>query len=183
MSSRQWSVSSENQATSLEVKTDTTNSYGGSRNPFAHGFRDLIVYQRQRELARRVFETSKRFPKDETFSLTDQIRRSSRSVGAAIAEAWGKRRYPRHFVSKLTDADSEQLETQHWLESARDAGYLKENDRQALLQLCDEIGRMIGSMIGKAEQFNNSEALVLKEDAASNDSAYCSLTTADFVTS
>jgi four helix bundle protein len=174
-------VVSEWQIGHTKMSNHTPSSYSSIRNPFARGFRELIVYQRQRELARRVFEATKGFPKDEMFSLTDQIRRSSRAVGAAIAEAWGKRRYPRHFVSKLTDADSEQLETQHWLESARDAGYLQNADCQTLLQLCDEIGRMLGSMINKAEQFNVAEPLVLKEDAASEESAYCSLTTADFV--
>ena len=79
----------------------------------ARCFRDLMVYQKAREVARRIFELTKVFPKEEIYSLTDQGRRASRSVGAQIAEAWGKRRYERHFVSKLTDADSEQLETQH----------------------------------------------------------------------
>lgn len=87
---------------------------------FAKSFRDLAVYQKARELSREIFRISKSFPKDETFSLTDQIRRSSRAIGANIAAAWAKRRYERHFVSKPTDADGEQLETQHWLETAFD---------------------------------------------------------------
>lgn len=66
----------------------------------------------------------KKFPKEEMYSLTDQVRRSSRSIGAQIAEAWGKRKYERHFVSKLTDADGEQLETQHWIETALDCSYV-----------------------------------------------------------
>ena len=82
----------------------------------ANGFRELIVYQKSQEVSRLVFELSKSFPKEEAYSMTDQIRRASRSIGAQIAEAWGKRRYERHFVSKLTDADAEQLETQHWIE-------------------------------------------------------------------
>ena len=86
----------------------------------AKSFRDLIVHQKARALARRIFELSKSFPKEEAYSLTDQIRRASRSVGAQIAEAWGKRQYERHFVSKLTDADAEQLETQHWTDVAFD---------------------------------------------------------------
>ena len=73
----------------------------------ARNFRDLAVYQKARKVSRAIFESSKGFPKEETYSLTDQIRRASRSIGAQIAEAWAKRRYPRHFVSKLTDADAE----------------------------------------------------------------------------
>src|SRR5262245_65652023 len=80
----------------------------------AKSFRDLIVHQRARKVAQIVFELSKSFPREEAYSLTDQVRRASRSIGAQIAEAWGKRQYERHFVSKLTDADAEQLETQHW---------------------------------------------------------------------
>jgi four helix bundle protein len=77
-------------------------------------------------LAKAVFEASKTFPREEAYSLTDQGRRASRSIGAQIAEAWAKRRYARHFASKLTDADGEQLETQHWLIMAFDCGYLSE---------------------------------------------------------
>jgi four helix bundle protein len=77
----------------------------------ANSFRDLVVYQKARELSREIFQISKSFPRDETFSLTDQIRRSLRAIGANIAEAWAKRRYEKHFVSKLTDADGEQQET------------------------------------------------------------------------
>src|SRR5512136_3154362 len=90
----------------------------------AESFRDLLVYQKARELQREVFLISRAFPKDERFSLSDQIRRSSRSIGANIAEAWAKRRYEAHFVSKLTDADGEQYETQHWIETALECGYL-----------------------------------------------------------
>ena len=80
----------------------------------ARSFRDLAVYQKARKVSRAIYKISKGFPKEETYSLTDQIRRSSRSIGAQISEAWAKRRYERHFVSKLTDADAEQMETQHW---------------------------------------------------------------------
>jgi four helix bundle protein len=75
-------------------------------------------------VSRRFFELSKSFPAEERFSLTDQGRRSSRSIGAQIAEAWAKRGYEKHFVSKLTDADGEQQETQHWVDAALDCGYL-----------------------------------------------------------
>jgi four helix bundle protein len=90
----------------------------------AQSFRDLVVYRKARAVAKRMFEISKGFPREETYSLTDQVRRSSRSIGAQIAEAWSKRRYEKHFVSKLTDADGEQQETQHWIDLAHDCGYL-----------------------------------------------------------
>ena len=83
----------------------------------AKSFRDLEVYKLTRQLSYEIYETFKSFPKEEMYSLTDQIRRSSRSVGAQIAETWAKRQYERHFVSKLTDADGEQQETQHWIET------------------------------------------------------------------
>ncbi len=94
----------------------------------AKSFRDLEVYKLARELAQEIFKLSKCFPKEETYALTDQIRRSSRSVGAQIAEAWAKRRYEKHFISKLTDADGEQQETHHWLETAFDCGYINKNN-------------------------------------------------------
>lgn len=87
------------------------------------------------------------------YSLTDQIRRSSRSVGAQIAEAWGKRKYPKHFVSKLTDSDAEQLETQHWVETALDCSYISDETAKEVLQMCNSIGRMIYSMIKKSDSF------------------------------
>jgi four helix bundle protein len=121
--------------------------------PFAKGFRDLVVYQRQRELARQVFAKSKRFPAEEKFALTDQIRRASRSIGAQIAEAWAKRAYERHFISKLTDADAEQQETQHWIETAHDCEYLAQEESGVLLGLCSEIGRMLQSMQNRAADF------------------------------
>jgi four helix bundle protein len=96
---------------------------------------------------------SKSFPKEEAYSLTDQIRRASRSIGAQIAEAWGKRPYERHFVSKLTDADAEQLETQHWIDVAFDCGYLTEPQQTQVLSDLSEIGKMLHSMNAKANQF------------------------------
>lgn len=99
---------------------------------YAKSFRDLEVYKLSRELAREIFHISKSFPKEETYSLTDQIRRSSRSVGAQIAEAWAKRKYEKHFISELTDADGEQQETQHWLETAFDCNYIE----KTILKIC-----------------------------------------------
>src|SRR5436190_13097067 len=116
---------------------------------YAESFRDLIVYQKSREVSRTIFRLSMRFPKEETYSLTDQVRRCSRSIGAQIAEAWGKRAYEKHFVSKLTDATSEMFETQHWIITAVDAGYLERNDGEVIFRLCLEIGRMLFAMQGR----------------------------------
>jgi four helix bundle protein len=119
----------------------------------AESFRDLVVYQKSRTVSRRFFELSKSFPKEERFSLTDQGRRSSRSIGAQIAEAWAKRRYEKHFVSKLTDADGEQQETQHWVDTALDCGYLTQQIRDELTNELDSVGRMLQSMIDKVALF------------------------------
>ena len=136
------------------------------RLPHAQSYRDLMVYARNRELAQRVFDLSRRFPREETYSLTDQVRRSSRSVGAQIAEAWAKRPYERSFVAKLVDADGELLETQHWIDIAADCGYLDAATRQSLQALCDAIGRMLGSMIAKSALFCQPERPLLKETVA-----------------
>ena len=112
-----------------------------------------------------VFEVTKRFPREEMYSLTDQARRSSRSVGAQITEAWAKRRYEKHFVSKLTDADGEQQETQHWIETAADCGYLTEEDVGSLNRELAEIGRMLNSMIEKAASFCGEPPVTLHESA------------------
>jgi four helix bundle protein len=124
-----------------------------SRLGHAESFRDLVVYKNARKLAKSIFEITKSFPKEEMYSLTDQIRRSSRSIGAQIAEAWAKRRYKKHFISKLTDVDGEQQETQHWIETAEDCGYLSSEQTRKLNSGLSEIGRMINSMINKAEIF------------------------------
>ena len=129
-------------------------------------FRDLLVYQKARDFARDVFVITKTFPREETYSLTDQIRRSSRSIGAQIAEAWAKRRYVKHFISKLTDADGEQNETQHWIETARDCHYLNEPKAAALLERCEEIGRLLGGMIAKADEFCAPSPGKVKEEIA-----------------
>jgi four helix bundle protein len=116
-------------------------------------FQDLIVYQKSISATQNIFSLSKSFPSEEKFSLTDQIRRSSRSVGAQIAEAWGKRKYPKHFVSKLTDADSEQLETQHWLLISLESNYIDKTVYHNLLSQFEEIGKMLNSMIRKSDSF------------------------------
>ena len=125
--------------------------------PFARNFRELVVYQRAREVQRGVFEASKKFPREEAYSLTDQIRRSSRSVGAQIAEAWAKRDYERHFLSKLTDADAEQMETQHWLMTAVEDGYLTPDAGRPIFEQCLEVGRMLGRMKDSASDFCPTE--------------------------
>jgi len=87
-------------------------------------FKELNVYKLSIKLQQKIFELTKKFPKEELYSLTDQIRRSSRSIGVNIAESWQKRRYPAHFVSKLSDADSEQTEPQHWLDTSFKCKYI-----------------------------------------------------------
>ncbi len=124
---------------------------------YVKSFRDLEVYKISRQLSKQIFEVSKKFPKEEMYSLTDQIRRSSRSVGAQIAEAWAKRKYEKHFVNKLTDADGEQLETQHWLEIAADSSYISGDFAGVLLIQYASIGRMLNSMINHAPSFCNKQ--------------------------
>ncbi len=120
---------------------------------YVQSFRDLEVYKLSRQLALEIFGFTKSFPKGEMFSLIDQIRRSSRSVGAQIAEAWAKRRYEKHFISKLTDADGEQQETQHWLETSLDCNYLSSEQVELLLERYDSVGRMLNSMMSKSHMF------------------------------
>ena len=120
---------------------------------YAKSFRDLEVYKLARQLSCEIFETTKDFPKEEMYSLTDQIRRSSRSVGAQIAEAWAKRRYIKHFISKLTDSDGEQQETQHWIETALDCEYISQELNNDLLERYASVGKMLNSMIDKADKF------------------------------
>ena len=120
---------------------------------FAKSFRELEVYKLSRSLSKEIFEISRQFPKEEMYSLTDQIRRSSRSVGAQIAEAWAKRKYQKHFISKLTDADGEQLETQHWIETAMDSSYISPELGHDLMKRYVTLGNMLNSMIAKSASF------------------------------
>ncbi len=119
------------------------------------GYRDLKVYQMAYKLAMEIYQISKAFPKEELYSLTDQIRRSSRSVPANIAEAFRKRRYPNMFVNKLSDADAdaEATETQVWLDFALDCGYISKGKNEELIRGYAEVGKMIGSMIASPEKF------------------------------
>lgn len=115
--------------------------------------KELVVYEKAYELAMRVFEMSKRLPIEERFALVSQIRRSSRSVCLNLPEAWAKRRYVAHFVSKLTDCDGENSETDSSLDFARDCGYLTVSEHRELTSLCDEVGRMLGAMLKKPDVF------------------------------
>lgn len=120
---------------------------------YVKSFRDLEVYKLARQLSVEIFEMTKKFPKEEMYSLTDQIRRSSRSVGAQIAESWAKRKYEKHFISKLTDSDGEQLETQHWIETAMDCSYISKELGNNLLNQYHSIGKMLFSMMSKSDIF------------------------------
>ena len=131
--------------------------------PFAKSFCDLVVYQKQRALALAIFRRSKLFPPEERYALTDQVRRASRSIGAQIAESWAKRRFEKHFIAKLTDADAECHETEHWLKSAKDCEYLSEEECRSLVSQCEEIGRMLGSMIENACKFCPQTSMI-RED-------------------
>lgn len=113
--------------------------------------RDLEVYRKAFDAAMRIFELSKRFPKEETYSLTDQIRRCSRSVCSNLAEAWRKRRYEAAFVSKLSDSETEAAETQVWLEFAVKCGYLNRDEGRQLYITYDEIIATIVGMINHPE--------------------------------
>ena len=108
--------------------------------------KELDVYKKGYELAMKVFKLSLKFPEAERYVLTSQIRRSSRSVCLNLREAWAKRRYEAHFVSKLTDCDGENSETDTSVDFARDCGYLTETEHAQLVSLCQSIGRMLGSM-------------------------------------
>jgi four helix bundle protein len=120
----------------------------------ARTFRELVVWQKAMDAAMRLFETSKSFPLEERYSLTDQIRRSSRSVAANVAEAWRKRRYPAAFVSKLSDAEAEGAETQTHIELSRRCGCLSDGDAASLDHLYDEILAMIESMAAHPDQWS-----------------------------
>lgn len=116
-------------------------------------YKDLLAYKKSFSLAMRIFEITKTFPREETYSLTDQIRRSSRSVPVTIAEAYRKRIYPKHFHSKLTDSDSENSETQVWLEFAFACKYISDTIYQELTAEGSEIGKLINYMILNPEKF------------------------------
>ena len=114
---------------------------------------ELTVYRKAYDLAMRIFEVSKRFPPEERYALTGQIRRSSRSVCMNLREAWAKRRYEAHFISKLTDCDGENAETDTSLNFAHDCGYVSAGEHKKPTALNHEIGSMLGSMIKSPDKF------------------------------
>jgi four helix bundle protein len=116
-------------------------------------FKEFQVYQLACVLDEAVFEQTKLWPSSEKFALIDQIRRSSRAIGANIAESWAKRRYPAHFLSKLTDADGELQETIHWLGRAVTYGYLDRLKKEELELVCADIGRKLGKMMKNPQSF------------------------------
>ena len=130
----------------------------GMQLEFVKHFKDLEVYKRQRELSGDVFRLSKRFLTEEKFSLTDQLRRASRSIGAQIAEAWAKRRYEAAFVSKINDALGEATETQSWLDHAVDSGYITPAQFKELDASWQQIGAMLNKMTERAHDFCKSQA-------------------------
>ncbi|MFN0196857.1 MAG: four helix bundle protein [Planctomycetaceae bacterium] len=115
--------------------------------------KELTVYLKSYQLAIRIFEVSQRFHPEERYALTGQIRRSSRSVPMNLREAWAKRRYSAHFVSKLTDCDGENSETDTSLDFAKDCGYITIQEHAELTQGCREIGKMLGAMISNPDGF------------------------------
>jgi four helix bundle protein len=119
-------------------------------------FRDLEVYVMAREQAKRIFTISKSFPKEEKYSLTNQIRRSSRAVNAMTAEAWARRRYPAAFINKIDEAMGEAMETQAWLDHALDCDYLDRSQHHALDEVWQKVGAMLNRMIQRADDFCRS---------------------------
>jgi four helix bundle protein len=121
--------------------------------PQYRGYRDLKVYQLAYSLALEIFEISKTFPAEEKYSLTDQIRRCSRSIPANIAEAWRRRKYEKAFVSKLTDSSTETAEVEVWIDFCRDFKYINTEKHLYFTEKYAEVGRMLTSMINHPEKF------------------------------
>jgi len=117
------------------------------------GYKGLRVYQLSYQLAQRIFQLTKTFPSEEKYSLISQIRNSSRSVVANIAEGYRKRKYPRHFALKMTEADGEGTETQVWLDMSKDCGYISNEEHIELVNSYQAVGDMLGKMIEHPEKF------------------------------
>lgn len=120
-----------------------------------NSFRDLIVYQKAYQASMQIFEITQSFPKEEKYSLTDQIRRSSRSITSNIAESWAKRIYPKSFISKLSDSLSEEYETENWLDYSKDCNYITTETYSKLMSGYNETRKMLISMINNPEKFCN----------------------------
>jgi four helix bundle protein len=116
-------------------------------------YKDLLLYKKSFALAMDIYTITKQFPKEETYSLTDQIRRSSRSANICLIEAYRKRRYPNHFASKLTDVDMENSETQGWLEFSLSCGYISKDVYEKLLAQSEEVGKIVQYMIDNPGKF------------------------------
>jgi four helix bundle protein len=116
-------------------------------------FRDLIVFKKAYDISMKIYKLTLDYPKEEKYALTDQIRRSSRSVCSNIAEAWAKKAYPKHFKSKLTDSLGEEYETETWLDYSRDCGYIHKEIRNSLIEEYQEVKRMLNSMINNPDKF------------------------------
>ena len=121
--------------------------------PSSQGFRDLRVYQLAFKLAMEIYEESKKFPREELYSLTDQIRRASRSVPGNIGEGYRRKLYPKIFVNKMSEADGEGTETQVWIDFAYACGYISSELQSRWRRGYEEVGRMLGSMIAYPERF------------------------------
>lgn len=119
--------------------------------------KDLIVYKKSYQLAMDIFEVCKGFPPEERYALTSQIRRSSRSIVLNLREAWAKRRYEAHFISKLTDCDGENSETDSSLDFAKDCNYITAEQHYELTSISNEVGKMLGSMIQNPKPFLTSD--------------------------
>jgi four helix bundle protein len=122
-------------------------------NSSNQSFRDLTVYKKAFDLAMEIFEMTKAFPKEERYSLTDQIRRSSRAICSCVAEAYRKRSYPAYFVSKSSDADMENSETQSWLDFSFSCNYVDEDRYNDLIKKSEEVGRMLNHMVENPEKY------------------------------
>lgn len=133
----------------------------------ARSFRDLKTYQLAREGATAVFQLTASFPREERYSLTDQVRRSSRAVKALLAEAWARRRYKAAFINKIDEALGEAFETQSWFDDALDCGYIDSAKRRELDALYQQIGAKLSAMINRADDFckNPSDHSYLREEA------------------
>lgn len=118
-----------------------------------NSFKDLLVYQKAYRLAMEIFEITNTFPKEEKYSLTDQIRRSSRSITTNIAESWAKKRYVKSFVRKLSDSLGEEFETEVWLDYARDSKYITSSKHEELIKGYDEVRKILISIINTPEKW------------------------------
>src|SRR6266403_3986740 len=142
---------------------DPPFSFAKKNMQYLNGVKGLIVYQKSYQLALQIFNLSKKFPKEEIYSLTSQIRKSSRSISANLSEGYSKRNYPKHFCSKLSICDGELRETITWLDFAKDFEYINLTDHQNLCNQYEEIGKMLGKMISAPEKFASRKTTLLTD--------------------